>query len=179
MNDSNGGAVKEAYPGMAITVSGWKDLPNAGDEVLSGSEPDIKKALANRIRKAEVEASLVDMEAINNQRIQDRKDEAADTTGEPTPKVKTGPKELRLIIKGDVSGSVEAVEGALQDIGNKEAVVKIVSSGVGDVTESDVMMAKAVEGQALSHSLHGIFTNPKTLHHRYGCRFLGPGPSCD
>ena len=153
MNDANGKAIKEAYPGMAVTVSGWKDLPNAGDEVLSGSESDVKKALANRIRKADVEASLVDMEAINNQRIQDRKDEAAEANEEPARKEKVGPKELRLIIKGDVSGSVEAVEGALQGIGNKEAVVKIVSSAVGDVTESDIMMAKAAEGQTASFSI--------------------------
>jgi translation initiation factor IF-2 len=143
MNDSAGAPVKEAYPGMAVTVSGWKELPNAGDEVLTGSEADVKKALANRRRKAGVEATLVDMEAINMQRIEERRKEE-DT--EEVHEVESGPKELRLVIKGDVSGSVEAIEGALQGIGNKDAVVKIVSSGVGDVSESDVMMAKAVEG---------------------------------
>lgn len=153
MSDSAGITVKEAYPGMAVTVSGWKELPNAGDEVLSGSETDVKKALANRIRKAEVEATLVDMEAINSQRILERKqEEGGEADADATREEKAGPKELRLVIKGDVSGSVEAVEGALQGIGNKEAVVKIVSSGVGDVTESDVMMAKAVDGGSCSSS---------------------------
>ena len=147
MNDSTGAPVLEAYPGMAVTVSGWKELPNAGDEVLSGSEADVKKALANRQRKAEIEATLVDMEVINTQRMEDRRRE--DGVGqEGIEKVKSGPRELRLVIKGDVSGSVEALEGALQDIGNKDAVVKIVSTGVGDVSESDVMMAKAAQGQS-------------------------------
>jgi translation initiation factor IF-2 len=55
-------------------------------------------------------------------------------------------KELVLIIKADVSGTVEAVVGALEGIGNSEAKVKIIHSAVGDVSESDVEMARAVEG---------------------------------
>lgn len=145
MSDSAGAPTREAYPGMAVAVSGWKELPNVGDEVLTGSEADVKKALANRRRKAEAETTLVDMEALNTQRMKERRNEGS---VEEVQKVKTGPKELRLVIKGDVSGSVEAIEGALQGIGNKDAVVKIVSTGVGDVSESDVMMAKAAEGQS-------------------------------
>lgn len=152
MHDSAGVIVKDAYPGMAVTVSGWKVLPNAGDEVLSGSEADVKKALANRQRKAEIESTLIDMEAINSQRIQERRKEADEDEDNEVIEA-AGPKELRLVIKGDVSGSVEAVVGSLQDIGNKEAVVKIVSSGVGDVSESDVMMAKAAEGSGLFYVL--------------------------
>jgi translation initiation factor IF-2 len=146
MSDSAGAPTREAYPGMAVAVSGWKELPNAGDEVLTGSEADVKKALANRRRKVEAEATLVDMEALNTQRMEERRN--GEGVEEEVQKVETGPKELRLVIKGDVSGSVEAIEGALQGIGNKDAVVKIVSTGVGDVSESDVMMAKAVEGQS-------------------------------
>ena len=47
MDDSAGAPVKEVYPRMAVTVSGWKELPNAGDDVLTGSDADAKKALAN------------------------------------------------------------------------------------------------------------------------------------
>jgi translation initiation factor IF-2 len=96
-------------------------------------------------------ATLVDMEAINSQRIQERKKEAEDGAAEDEAdesKPESGPKELRLVIKGDVSGSVEALVGALQGIGNKDATVKIVSTGVGDVSEGDVMMAKAAEGES-------------------------------
>lgn len=152
MTDSSGSTVKAAYPGMAITVSGWKELPKAGDEVLQGTESDIKKALANRMRKAEVEAELVDVEAINAQRRHEREVREAEEQGLETAHEKEpeGPKELRLIVKGDVSGSVEAVAGALEGIGNKEAVVKVVSTGVGDVSEGDIMMAKAVDGKLTS-----------------------------
>ncbi|KAG6832679.1 hypothetical protein H0H92_012251 [Tricholoma furcatifolium] len=158
MNDSTGATVKAAYPGMAVTVSGWKTLPKAGDEVLEGTEAEVKKAIANRERKAEIEASLVDVEAINTSRRQERERrelelEMGENLEETKTEVEQGPKELRLIIKADVSGSAEAVEGALQGIGNKEAVTRIVSSGVGDVSESDVMMAKAVGGTIIGFSV--------------------------
>lgn len=154
---------------MAVTVSGWKQLPSAGEEVLSGSEADIKKAWANRQRKAEIEASLVDLEAINSQRIEERRKEGeeGDEQAGDTP---SGPKELRLVIKGDVSGSVEAVIGAVQDIGNKEAIVKIVSSGVGDVSESDVMMAKAADGAIVTFCIR--LTLLMMVIFRHGCCIL-------
>jgi len=159
MLDSSDKAVKVAHPGMAVTVTGWKSLPDAGDEVLQGSEADVKKAIANRERKADLEATMEDLEAINQQRRleRDRREAGAaeETLGEPADhQTEQGPKELRLVVKGDVSGSVEAVVDALQCIGNKEACVKIISSGVGDVTESDVSRAQAAQGK------HLCFTQP-------------------
>jgi translation initiation factor IF-2 len=152
MTDSTSATVKTALPGMAVTVSGWKSLPKAGDEVLQGTEAEIKKAIANRLRKAEIESSLADVEAINSSRRQERvrrtlELEYGEDDKSLLPEENTGPKELRLIIKADVSGSAEAAVGALQGIGNKEAVTRIISSGVGDISESDVMMAKAVGGR--------------------------------
>lgn len=157
MNDSAGKPVKIALPGMAVTVSGWKDVPSAGNEVLQGSESDIKKAVSNRERKAEEDATMVDLEAINDQRREERERRELEAEAEASGEANTaelseakpdGPKELRLIIKGDVSGSVEAVEGALQGIGNKVACVKIVATGVGEVSESDVLRAKASQGES-------------------------------
>ncbi|KAJ7445702.1 P-loop containing nucleoside triphosphate hydrolase protein [Mycena galericulata] len=176
MQDSNGKPVKAASPGMAVTVSGWKSLPNAGDEVLQGTESEIKKAIANRQRKADIEASLLDIEAINSSRQQERERRQAEAETEQAgeeaqPKFKeetpTGPKELRLLIKADVSGSAEAVEGALQGIGNHLAITKVVSSGVGDVLESDVMMAKAVGGMIVGFSVSSSRT-VETLAAQHG-----------
>ncbi|EPT06081.1 hypothetical protein FOMPIDRAFT_1110050 [Fomitopsis schrenkii] len=161
LHDSHGKPVKVATPAMAVTVSGWKELPNAGDEVLKGSESDIKKALANRERQADLEATLGDLEVLNEQRRLDRdqkeKDAAAAEAGEEVveqgSKKEDGPKELRLIIKADVSGSAEAVAGALQGIGNDVAHTKIISTGVGDVTESDVMRAKTAGAMIVAFSV--------------------------
>ena len=155
MLDPSDKPVKVAYPGMAVTVTGWKSLPNAGDEVLQGTEADVKKAITNRERKVDLEARMGDLEAINEQRRSERDRRGEETAQEASNKsadrhqVEQGPKELRLVVKGDVSGSVEAVVDSLQCIGNKDASVKIVSSGVGDVTESDVLRAQAAQGKHL------------------------------
>ncbi|KAL6305379.1 initiation factor 2 [Sparassis latifolia] len=162
LTDSNGKNVKAAYPGTAVTVSGWKELPHAGDEVLQGTESEVKKALENRIRKTEMDATLGDMEALNEQRRLEREQKEKDENGDEDvnnaeagpANSNDGPKELKLVIKGDVSGSVEAVAGALEGIGNKVARVKIVATGVGDVTESDVLRAKAVNGAVVAFSVN-------------------------
>lgn len=159
MRDSNGKAIKEVHPGMAATVTGWKTLPSAGDEVLSGSESDIKKAIGNRERRLQMEASLADVEVINSVRRSDREKRLQEVAQQnsrkedavpPPVEEQTGPKQLRLIIKADVSGSAEAVAGALQGIGNKEVMTSVVSTGVGEVSESDVTMAKAIGGMSSS-----------------------------
>lgn len=162
MLDSSDKPVKVAYPGMAVTVTGWKSLPNAGDEVLQGTEVNVKKAIANRERKTELEGTMGDLEAINEQRRleRDRREAAEEALGDSVShhraEQEQGPKELRLVVKGDVSGSVEAVVDALRCIGNKEACVKIVSSGVGDVTESDVFRAQVARGALLCFTSSGV-----------------------
>ena len=141
--------MKVVSPGIAAVVSGWKELPKAGDEVLSGVEADVKRALTNRLRQAAEDAIMDDIEAINSVRREERERKEAEEDDAETvePEVRDEKKELRIVLKGDVSGSVEAVEGALQGIGNNLASVKIVASGVGDVCESDILRAKAVDGQ--------------------------------
>lgn len=164
MSDSTGKVVKAAYPGMAVIVSGWKTIPNAGDEVLQGSESDVKKALANRVRQAEIEASLKDVEAINKARREERERreeeeaaaEAEEVAKEQKP-VETGPRELKLVIKADVSGSAEAVVGAIHGIGNDVAISRVISSSVGDVSESDIMMAKAAGGMPFHFHLFVVW----------------------
>ena len=158
MTDSNGKMVVTALPGMAVTVSGWRTLPKAGDEVLEGTETDVKKALANRLRKAETESLHEDVDAINSARRHERETrlQGADASVLESATA-AGPTELKLIIKADVSGSGEALEGALNGIGNNLAVSKVISTGIGDITESDVMMAKAANGG--SSIFYFILTN--------------------
>jgi translation initiation factor IF-2 len=170
MTDDKGKIVKETLPGMPVIVTGWKDVPVAGDEILQApnGEEEAKKAIANRQRDAERKALLADVEKINEKRRLERERieheeaiaEAAKAEGtdpvaaaaaahrqtEATEKANAF-KELRLVIRADVSGTVEAVVGALEHIGNKEAGVKIIHAGVGDVAESDVAIAEAAEGK--------------------------------
>ncbi|KAI9466239.1 hypothetical protein BJY52DRAFT_1240593 [Lactarius psammicola] len=155
MTDSTGSQIKVAGPGMAVTVSGWKELPGAGDEVLEGSEQDVKKAVANRKRKAEEQAMIVDIDAINVQRRHDREQREREEADQPdvTSAETEKPHELRLVIKADVSGSVEALESTLKCIGNEKARVKIVFAGVGEITESDILLAKTSESTIIAFAV--------------------------
>lgn len=157
--------IRSAVPGTPVLVVGWKSLPAAGEEVLSGSDANIKKACANRERKRDLESNLSDVEAINTARQADREREekereityqakrgnrTATAVAEESSIQEVKKKYLRMVVKGDVSGSVEALVGAVRDIGNHLAGVKVVSTGVGDISESDVMMAKATDGMSTS-----------------------------
>lgn len=165
MVDSAGKPVKSVQAGTPVTVSGWKELPNAGDEVLEGKEDEVKTAVQNRKRNIEQLALQADVDSINQKRLEATKAREAETTLDVSAsgvKDETNSvKELRLIIKADVSGSAEAVVGALQDIGNNIAKVKIISSSVGEPTEADVDMAKAVGGESLH--LFAFFTSVRQL----------------
>ncbi|KAI6118698.1 P-loop containing nucleoside triphosphate hydrolase protein [Pisolithus croceorrhizus] len=144
-----------APPGMPAIVTGWKSLPAAGDEVLAGSEGDIKKAKVNRLKKKDVESVLQDVEAINAERKARRESETgSESCGHTKNKDETEERQkLKLVVKGDVSGSVEALVGALGGIGNDLAGVDIVSTGVGDVTETDIMMAKTADALIIAFSV--------------------------
>lgn len=168
MQDDRGRPVQLASPGTPVSLTGWRDVPSAGDQLLEAKDEDqAKRAISNRLREVERKKMLEDVEIINVKRKEERlkaEKEAAEQEailaagGTPQQahahnnerlhdqEEKDGFKELRLVIKGDVSGTVEAVVGSLQGIGNKEAGVKIISTGVGDVSESDVALAEAARG---------------------------------
>ncbi|KAG9318327.1 P-loop containing nucleoside triphosphate hydrolase protein [Chiua virens] len=129
--------ITSAAPGSPVLVTGWKSLPTAGDEVLAGSEADVKKACANRERKRDLESALGDVEVINAARqadkeMEEREREAARNAKrgsrlrthvtEDSFQEKVEKKYLRIVVKGDVSGSVEALVGAIKDIGNQWGV---------------------------------------------------------
>ena len=169
--------VETAGPGTPVIVTGWRELPEAGDQLLESvnGEAEARKAVSNRIRAAEERKMLSDTEIINTKRLEDRmkhdlveeEERAVKQAGgnlylhrlEQAKQAATDAKlnvfkQLRLVIKADVSGTVEAVEGSLMGIGNKEAGVKIVHTGVGPISEFDLTFAEAADGMSdpdLSH----------------------------
>ena len=186
-------SITSATPGTPVLVTGWKSLPAAGEEILAGSEADIKKACANRERKLDRESALGDVEAINAARQADKEREEKER--EIAFKTKRGNhaptsviedcsvlgeakrKYLRIVVKGDVSGSVEALIGVVKDIGNHSAGVKVVSTGVGDVSDSDVMMAKAADGMSMSLFLCILVNLRVSYDSRIFCRRATGCPS--
>lgn len=161
MQDDKGKPLREALPGTPVFVTGWKDLPSAGDELLEArsGEDEAKKAVSNRKRDEERKRLMADVEQINAKRKEERQRleaeaAAAAEAGERGEDISVNAhsrkpefKTLNLLVKADVSGTVEAVVGSLEHIGNKEAGVKIIHTGVGEISESDVSLAEASGGE--------------------------------
>jgi translation initiation factor IF-2 len=131
MTDFQGKAIKSAGPATAVEILGLTDVPEAGDEFNAVKEDRIARDIAEnrRIRlrnEVMVKNSSTTLEKLFS-RIQE---------GET--------KELSLIVKGDVQGSVGAIATSLEKLKNENVTVKLVHTGVGTVTESDVMLAGTV-----------------------------------
>ena len=128
MTNYKGDAIRKAGPATAVEILGLTEVPEAGDEFNAVKEDKIAREIAENRRiklREEVMArnASVTLEQLFSQ-IQE---------GEV--------KELNLIIKGDVQGSVGALTSSLEKLKNENVKVKIIHTGVGTVTESDIMLA--------------------------------------
>ena len=128
MVDDKGRSVKEAGPSMPVSVLGFTDVPNAGDGIyVVGDEKTAKQIVAERTAKIKTE------QANQGQKI---------TLDDVFNKISEGQmKELNIIIKGDVQGSVEALKTSLEKLSNDEVKVVVVHGGVGAINKSDLMLA--------------------------------------
>lgn len=126
MIDDKGRTVKEAGPSTAVSVLGLEDVPNAGDTIFAVEQSLMKQVMEERK---------------NKQRESMIKETAKVTLDDVFAQVSEGMKELNVIVKGDVQGSVEAVKASLEKLSNEEVKVKVIHAGAGAVNESDVMLA--------------------------------------
>ncbi|OKH87277.1 translation initiation factor IF-2 [Thalassospira sp. TSL5-1] len=126
--DDHGSRVQEAIPGMPVEVNGLNGVPSAGDDfVVVESEAKAREVSDFRQRRIrEQQAAAMKKSALENMFT---------SNGDL--------KELPIVIKGDVQGSVEALIGTLQKLGNEEVSVRVLHSGVGGINESDVTLARA------------------------------------
>ena len=131
MMDDKGRRVKEAGPSQPVEILGLNDVPNAG-EVFVGCESE-KEArnfaetfiAQNKVKLLEETKSKMSLDDLFNQ-IQEG-----------------NLKELNIVVKADVQGSVEALKQSLLKLSNDEVVIKIIHGGVGAINESDVILASA------------------------------------
>ncbi|WP_339780606.1 translation initiation factor IF-2 [uncultured Thalassospira sp.] len=126
--DDHGTRIETALPGMPVEVNGLNGVPSAGDDfVVVETEAKAREVSDFRQRRIrETQAAAMKKSALENMFT---------TNG--------GSKELPIVIKGDVQGSVEALIGTLQKLGNDEVSVRVLHSGVGGINESDVTLARA------------------------------------
>lgn len=130
MFDERGNKVKEAPPSTPVQVLGFEGVPQAGDTfVVVESERDAREIALKRQQL---------------KREQDQKQVHHLTLDEIAKQISIGGvKELPLIVKGDVDGSVEALSDSFMKLTNQEVVVRVIHKGVGGISESDVLLAAA------------------------------------
>ncbi len=139
MIDDKGRQVKAAGPSTAVSVLGFEEVPNAGDPIYAVSQELMKQVIEERKRK-ESEARVRQTSKI--------------TLDDVFGKIAEGNiKTLNLIIKGDVQGSVEAVKQSVEKLSNEEVQIKVIHSGAGAVTESDVMLADSSDAIILAFNV--------------------------
>ena len=129
--DDKGRRVKEALPSTPVEILGLNDVPNAGEIFICHENDKEAKTYAetfiaqNKVKLLEDTKAKMSLDDLFS-------------------KIKEGNlKELNLIIKADVQGSVEAVKQSLLKLSNDEVVVKVIHGGVGAINESDVILASA------------------------------------
>ena len=138
--NSDGNKIKHAGPSAAVEVLGLNSVPTAGDmfQVVKNEKQAREISEYRTIKEKE-------------KKLLKQKDESVgdlfETLGQEVKKV------LNVIVKTDVGGTCEAIIAALNDLGNDKAKVKIVSSGVGGITESDANLAVAVESIILGFNV--------------------------
>ncbi len=129
MTDHNGKPVKEAAPSVPVEITGLAEVPSAGDEFQAVEDERMARTLADQRRaqakedvfKANARANLNDLFA----------------------QISDGVKDLNIIVKADVDGSVEAVKASLIKLSNEEVKVRVIHAAVGGITEGDVTFAAA------------------------------------
>ena len=131
MIDDRGRRVKEAKPSVPVEILGLNDVPNAGEIFVSTKTEKEARTFADTFIKEGREKLLEDTKAKMS-------------LDDLFSQIKAGNlKELNIIIKADVQGSVEAVKQSLVKLSNEEVVVKVIHGGVGAINESDVSLASA------------------------------------
>ena len=123
--------IAKAGPSVPVEILGFDSAPEAGDPfAVVESEARAREITDYRVRKRRETLGSAGNKSTLEQMMQQLKDAA-------------GQKEFTLLIKGDVQGSVEAIVGSLKKLGTEEVIARIVHTGVGGITESDIALASA------------------------------------
>jgi translation initiation factor IF-2 len=143
--DDRGQRVEEVPPGLPAEVQGFSGVPEAGDEFIVLEDERKAKQIAMLRQQKQREATLARISRVSLEKLYQQVKEGA-------------VKELKLILKADVHGSIEALSKALSELGSKDIKVFIIHSGLGEITESDIMLASASDAIVVGFNVRA---NPK------------------
>ncbi len=153
MFDDKGRAVNKALPSYPVSILGLQEVPNAGDQIMVVVDEKLSKQVVEE-RKAKEKSD----------KLKSRKASLEDVFSQ----IEEGKlKDLKLILKADVQGSVEAVKDSLVKLSNDEVKVHIVHSGVGAINESDVTLADTTGAIIIGFNIRPD-SNAKTLAEKTG-----------
>ncbi len=130
MFDDRGRPITEAGPSTPVEILGLEGMPDAGDTFLVMADRDKAKGIAQYRKMKEREAQLAKSSRVSLEGLAEQIKQA-------------GVKDLNLILKGDVQGSVEVLADSLQRMSTEKVRVRVLHSGVGAITESDILLASA------------------------------------
>ncbi len=130
MFDDRGRAITEAGPSTPVEILGLEGMPDAGDTFLVMSDRDKAKGIAQYRKLKDREAQLAKSSRVSLEGLSEQIKMA-------------GVKDLNLILKGDVQGSVEVLADSLVRMSTEKVRVRVLHSGVGAITESDILLASA------------------------------------
>ena len=130
MFDDRGRPITEAGPSTPVEILGLEGMPDAGDTFLVMADRDKAKGIAQYRKLKEREAQLAKSSRVSLEGLSEQIKQA-------------GMKDLNLILKGDVQGSVEVLADSLQRMSTEKVRVRVLHSGVGAITESDILLASA------------------------------------
>lgn len=149
MTDYRGRKVDLAYPSMPVEITGWSDVPEVGERVVVCDEKTAKDIASLRL---------------SEKKLEDQKQSSKISLDDFFKQMQnTGMKELNLIIKGDVQGSIEALSQSLLRLSTSEVKVNVIHSAVGAITETDIMLASASNAIII-----GFNVRPDVKARKYG-----------
>ena len=145
MTNDKGKRVKSAGPSTPVEIMGLTEVPQAGDTFYEVKDEKMAKHLIERRKRQEREKSINSMQAVT-----------LDNLFSQMEKGKL--KQLNLIVKADVQGSVEALKQSLEKLSNDEVKVKVIHAAAGAVTETDVTLAKVSNAIIIAFNVRPVAT---------------------
>ena len=145
MINDKGKKVKTAGPSTPVEIMGLTEVPQAGDIFYEVKDEKMAKHLIERRKRQEREKSINSMSAVTLDNLFNQMEEGK-------------LKQLNLIVKADVQGSVEALKQSLEKLSNDEVRVKVIHSAAGAVTESDVTLAKVSNAIIIAFNVRPVAT---------------------
>jgi translation initiation factor IF-2 len=130
MFDDRGSQLQDAPPSTPVEILGMEGLPQAGDQFLVVADRDKARGISDYREQKAREAQLAKSSRVSLEGLAEQMKSS-------------GVKELNIILKGDVQGSVEVLSDLLSKMSNEQVRLKVLRSGVGAITESDVLLASA------------------------------------